>query len=227
MNLNKHIDKALSLYQEAFSRLDAWERERRTMLEKYRENAPKFTEEAAREEYFRITNEFKERLKVIVEALDNDITIVEKEYMQEVASFYLPNGSAIDTADQALLASGILTSDELDAITARHTENPTMLRIIGKYARETNLSMSPQMESAVARAANGGESERRIWKAFKQTIHAPVRMAEQGNAGTAAFMNSALKADEYAAEAKAELQHIDLYMNEANKCIAVHSAIAH
>ncbi|MBQ8724073.1 MAG: hypothetical protein IJY74_00190 [Oscillospiraceae bacterium] len=217
MNITIYVDKILSLYQNAFSKLDEQAKAKADALTSFQKAAVRLSEQAAKEEYNNLLQEHTERLRAIVEKLNESVAAVEAEFLQELKTFYTPNGDAINAADQTLLSSGILKEDEVSALITKHAENPTMLRIIGRYTAEIKLTLSAADTRAIYRAASGGESEKRIFKTFKQLIHAPVIMAEQGQAGTEAFLLSALNAEEYAQEAKAKLLRSKTHLNEADR----------
>lgn len=217
MNLEKHIDKATELHKAAFSKLDDWHRAKEAAKAKLKKEAARLTPEAAREENAKIVQEFGDQCKAIVSELKTALASVEKDFMKDLGDFYAPNGAAIDGADQALLASGILTASELSEMVVKHAENTTMLRIIGKYATERGMKLESAVASALVRATKGGENEQRVFNTFKQLIGNPVRMAEQGLAGTETFMLTALKADEYAADAKAGLLRARVFIDEETK----------
>ena len=210
MNLDKHIDNALSLHQKAYSKLNTWEKEQKEAFERHKNTAPRLTTDAAKEEYQKLVKSTREALTAIVEELNEAISIVEAEFLHDLKEYYTPKGEAIVSNDQALLASGILNIDEVNDMVERYANNPTMLRIIGKHAAESNLQLSSIAIATIRKATWNGDAEKRIFDAYKQLLDAPIRMAEQGYAGTTAFMNSTLSADDYAAEAKEKLHRAKL-----------------
>lgn len=220
MNLEKYIDRAVELYQKAYGKLDAWERERQEARKKYKTEALRLTHEAAVEENARLVKEFNEKRDAIVNELKDGVAAVEGEFLQEIKAFYAPNGAAINAEDQALLSSGIMTMDEIDEMVLKHAENPTMLRIIGRYAAENKLQLHTATLKAIYRATSAGEKEQRIFNQFKQLVNTPVSMAQQGLAGTEAFMTAAIKADEYAKDAKSRLLLAKVSVSEADMAMA-------
>ena len=218
MNLDKYIDQALVHYKSAYSKLDAWERERQAATAEFQKEAQRLTREAAVEENARLVREFREKREAIVNELKEAVAAVEAEYMQEVKAFYAPNGAAISAEDQALLASGILSVEEVSEMILKHAENPTMERIIKKYVNENHIENLPvEAAKALYRATYGGESEQRIFNNFKQLVYTPVSMANEGLAGTETFMACALKADEYAKDIKIDLLKAKLALNDQEK----------
>lgn len=205
MNLERHIDRALEHYKTAYSKLDAWQRAKQEAREAYNKMVTRLTREAAEEENAKLVKEYTDRLQEILAELNTGVAEVEAEYMEEVENFYAISGMRIDAGDQALLASGIMTVDEIAAMVVRYGENPTMLRIIGNHVTANHVELPTNAVRAIMRAASAGENEKRIFTKFKDLVNTPVRMAQQDLAGTEAFMNTMLKADEYAKEIKVEL----------------------
>ncbi len=217
MNITIYIDKILSLYQKAFSKLDEHAKAKEEAFISFQERATRLSEQAAKEEFNLINQSQAEHLEAIVANLNESVAIVENEFLQELKNFYTPSGESINAADQVLLSSGIMKADEISAMITKYAENPTMLRIIGRYATEQKIVLSDTDTIMIYRAASDGKSEKRIFQTFKQLIHAPVIMAEQGQAKTEAFMMSALNADEYAREAKAKLIKLKIHLDEVDK----------
>lgn len=217
MNLDKHIDKAVELHKAAFEKLDNWEKARQTALTALKKEISKMNEQAARDANAAFVNEWNGKRTAIIAELAEGMAAVDSAFMQDVADFYRPNGKDIAPEDQALLASGILTQEELAEMVIRHSENPTMLRIISRFAIASKCNFPTDIKRAIVRATSGGENERRAYSTFKQLIYAPVRMAEQNMVNTEVFINCALKADEYANDAKMRLTRAKLYLTNADR----------
>lgn len=214
MNLERHIDKAVEHFQKAYSKLDDWGKEKETAMERFKAEAPRLTEQAAKDENARLMAEFNEKRDAIVVELTETVAAVEADFSRETKAFYAPDGAAINVADQALLASGIMNAAEVSEMVVRHAENPTMIRIINKYVQESRMELPTDIRKAIQRATSGGENEKKVFDTFRQLAYAPVRMAEQGMARSEHFMATALKVDEYAKDAKIRLLSAKLYLNE-------------
>lgn len=217
MNLERHIDKAVEHFQKAYSKLDDWSKEKNTAMERFKTEAPRLTEQAAKDENARLTAEFNEKRDAIVAELTEAVGAVEADFSREAKAFYAPDGAAINAADQALLASGIMNAAEVSEMVVRHADNPTMIRIINKYVQESRMELPTDIRKAIHRATSGGENEKKVFDTFRQLAYAPVRMAEQGMAGSEHFMATALKVDEYAKDAKIRLLSAKLYLNESER----------
>lgn len=70
----------------------------------------------------------------------SDHTQKVKELREQFAAyldeFYASSPDALDAATMQLLGSGICTASDLARLAERHAANPTMLRIVGEYARK-------------------------------------------------------------------------------------------
>lgn len=217
MNLASHIDRALEHYSKAIGRIEVWQMEKAAALRQHKANALKLNEKAALDEKANLEREYKNKLEEIVSELDGAMSEVDAAFDRDLRSFYEPDGTAIHAADQALLSSGILTAAEVSEMVVRHAENTTMLRIIKRFAEADGMILSVDAERAVSLAASNGEAEQREYANFRQRIGAPVNMALQGLAGTEAFANCALRATEYAQEAKSALTAVNPYSSGSEK----------
>lgn len=81
---------------------------------------------------------------------------------------------AIDQNGLELLKSGILTPEDMEAFVERYNDNPTMLRLVGKYAREAGTNTAQIDAKAAARynylamsVANGQNADVRRWDELK------------------------------------------------------------
>lgn len=218
MNLDRYIDKALEHYKSAYGKLDDLVREEKAAKEAYKKESQRLTNEAAREMYEGIVKDFRTKREAITKELNDSVATIEAEYLREVKAFYTPNGADINAEDQALLASGILSVDEVAEMILRHAENPTMQRVIKKYVGDNHIDNLPG-EAAVAlnKANMGGEAEQRIFNKFKQLVNTPVALANEGYGGTEGFMTSALKADDYAYTIKIELLESKIALSDSEK----------
>lgn len=216
MNLERYVDKMVEVHKSAFSALDAWRKEKQDAKEKLKKEALRLTREAAVEENAKFVREYENKRIAIEGELSAAVAAVEAEYMQEVKAFYAPNGAKIDEADQALLSSGILSTEELVEMIGKHKDNPTMERIINKYIVTNGIKDMPSgAMSALYRATSGGENERRIFNELKMLLKSPVSMAAQGLEDTESFMRTMLKADDYAKEIKLKLMKAKLALTNA------------
>lgn len=214
MNLNKHIEKATAIYKGTYNKLDKWQREKETEGQKLKEESAKLTHEAANEAHNAFVAKYAERLKAITEAHNAELEAVEQAYLQEVAEFYRPNGADIDSDDEKLLESNILTVEEFSEMVLKHSENPTMLRIMAKYSNAFEKETETKIRRALLSASKAGEKERLVLYSYIQLMNAPIIMASQGMARTETFLQTALKADEYEEKAKTELVMAKLFLSE-------------
>lgn len=214
MNLSKHIENATGIYKNTYNKLDKWQRAKEDEGQRLKEESEKLTNEAANEAYNAFVAKYAEQLQAITETHDAELEGVKQAYFQEVKEFYAPNGANIDNDDKALLESNILTAEEFSEMVVKHSENPTMLRIMSKYSKAFEKEVETKIRRALSLAAKAGEKEKLVLYSYIQLMNAPIIMASQGTAGTEMFLQTALKADEYTEKAKAEVVMTKLFLTE-------------
>lgn len=220
MKLEKHIEAAAGLYKGTYKELDKWERARQEEEKALKERSYKLTNEAANEEHTAFIKKYNDMRDNIVNAHKMEIDKIEQAYLQEVEDFYQPDGTVIDAGDQALLNSGILMPEEIAKMVVKHKDNTTMLRIILQSMKNKGKDIE-EMPTAIKRALyfaeKAGEKERLAFSKFNQLMATPIRMAASGLAGTEAFMNSMLNADEYVERAKNDLVKAKIFITEEDQ----------
>ena len=98
-----------------------------------------------------------------------------RELAQAVKAGNMASPDGIDNNALELLKSGILTADEMVAMAGKYDSNPTMLRLIGKYARE----MAEKAERAdrgtlcilADECRNGFNKVMRVWESLVSTTN--------------------------------------------------------
>ena len=88
---------------------------------------------------------------------------IKKELEAAVKEDGTANPDAVDTNGLKILESGILSADEYAAFAEKYDNNPTMLRFVGKYAREAADTMKDDPKAratlnSVAMACQDGRS---------------------------------------------------------------------
>ena len=74
------------------------------------------------------------------------------ELEQEVRAANLANPDAIDSNALELLKSGVLTSDDYAAFMEKYDSNPTMLKLLARYAAEAAKATDSRREAATLNA---------------------------------------------------------------------------
>lgn len=220
MNLEKHIDAAASLYKGTYKELDNWERAKQQEEKALKERSYKLTREAANDEHTAFVKKYNDMRDNIISAHKMELDKIEQAYLQEVEEFYQPDGTVIDKGDQGLLYSGILKPEEIAKMVVKHKDNTTMLRIISQSMKDDSIdieSMPTAIRRALYYAEKAGEKERLVFSKFNQLMATPIRMAASGLAGTEAFMNSMLNADEYVERAKNDLVKAKIFITEEDQ----------
>lgn len=104
-----------------------------------------------------------------------------KELREQFAAFldehYSASPDRLDDKTMALLNSGICTPSELSRLIERHKDNPTMLRIVGNYARNMREEKKKTLTyeerhicSSVAAAAHAGKDGSRELALFDSAV---------------------------------------------------------
>lgn len=213
MNLSKYFDEIASAYHEAYKQFDAWRTERENAKEAFKKKADKLTPEAVREENAKMVEEFESKSAAIRAELSEKVAKSEDAFKQEVKSFYAVDGKKIDEADMAALKSGIMTENEISEMVIKHSENPTMLRIIRKYSIDNKMMFESKIERALRLASKNGENELRALEGLKNNLKCAVDLAT-GNYSRELFLNTALKESEYVQDAKIDLLKAKLFIDE-------------
>lgn len=208
MKLDRHIDSAAQLYRDTYYKLNALHSEKAEAKAKLAQEKKKLTSTAqlAAEDAFR--KEFREKRIAIEEELEAGLAAIEAEMNNDLKEIYKADGKAIDPADQALLATGILTESEIADMVAKHGENPTMLRIIGNHLGEKLSTYPDSVKLAISVAKDAGMNEQRVFRNFKYCADSPVKLAREGCAGTDTWAEICLKVDSYADVAKRQLNQV-------------------
>ena len=91
--------------------------------------------EIARGEYFLANGEARPAYKRMMNEHDAKVTALREQFAAFLDDHYAASPDKLDSATMQLLNSGICTPSELSRLIDRHKDNPTMLRIVGNYAR--------------------------------------------------------------------------------------------
>jgi hypothetical protein len=125
-------------------------------------------EDEARSGYYKMEEDHNAKVKELRE-----------KFAAYLADHYSATPDKLDNATMALLNSGICTPSELGRLIERHKDNPTMLRIVGNYARnmreekKNSLSHDDQVIcSSVAHAANLAKDGSRELAIFDSAVSA-------------------------------------------------------
>lgn len=136
----KALDEAFKTARAEFTEIYA----RYSEVEQKRENAPKGTSPAetvkkleAERNYIAIKQEFEDANKRIWTQFNERRSDLRRELEKEIEANNLTTPEALDLSAVELLKSGVLSVDDFENLAAKYDENPTMLKYIAKYAKET------------------------------------------------------------------------------------------
>jgi len=98
----------------------------------------------------------------MIASYNNQVNELRDQFAAHLDEHYAASPDKLDTATMQLLGSGICTPVELARLVDRHQGNPTMLRIVGEYARklreDNGRSMSEANKAICSSVANAGYS---------------------------------------------------------------------
>ena len=93
-------------------------------------------EEKARHNYKLAELKFNEAKNMAWQSFNNRRADLGKQLEMEVAKDGMVNPESVNMATVELLKSGALTADDYTALAEKNDDNPTMLKVIAKYAKE-------------------------------------------------------------------------------------------
>lgn len=114
----------------------------------------------AKGEFQMVENESRRGYYDMIEKYDKQVKELRAQFADHLNKHYAASPDKLDTATMQLLGSGICTPVELARLVDRHQGNPTMLRIVGEYARkmrdDNRRSMSNENQVICSNVANAG-----------------------------------------------------------------------
>lgn len=98
----------------------------------------------------------------MVSGHEKKVAELRAKFAAHLDEHYSASPDKLDTATMQLLNSGICTPAELARLVDRHQDNPTMLRVVGNYARklreDNRRTMSRENQAICTSVANAGFS---------------------------------------------------------------------
>lgn len=86
--------------------------------------------------YLEAEERFKQDMKSLREENDEKIKAIRDQLETHAKAFYRASADKLDNDTLTLLRSGILTDSELESLAKKFRDNPTMYRLVGKFAGE-------------------------------------------------------------------------------------------
>ena len=186
-------------------------------LEELKKDGWKYSEKQYSELYQGIVATFNTETQSAISDCKTAVQEQKNTYMKEVSAYYAPEGSRIDLNDMNLIKSGLpMTVDEVLGMIDKHVDNPTMLRIIEKFAIEQRMidkirDYNINHATALVRAKNAGKTEEKIFDSF-------VHLAAMGmNHPDKSFTLYQAKLDDYEEDAVLKLLKAKLFIDDATQ----------
>ena len=140
MELEKYITAAKKAINEGYFGIQDALMKYDEALEELKMNGWKYSEKQYSELYQGIVATFNTETQSAISDCKTAVQEQKNAYMKEVSAYYAPDGSRIDLNDMNLIKSGLpMTVDEVLGMIDKHVDNPTMLRIIEKFAIEQRM----------------------------------------------------------------------------------------
>lgn len=218
MELLKHIQKLKEGIEIMYAELGDLCIETRKADEELRNKSSEYSEEKYSNLYFEQVNAFKEKVAAIQEEFQTMVQETKTAYMTEVRNYYRPDANKIDLDDQAVIATGILNVDEVCDMIVKHSDNPTMLRIIQQYMITNNLNVLDDFDISrcLVCANKDGKVEENIFDTFVSLAGAAFGfVASGGTENTIMLVHSQL--DGYVRDAEKRLLLAKPYQDQETK----------
>lgn len=117
--------------------------------------------------YLEAEERFKQDMESLRKEIDEKIGAVRDQLEMHAKAFYRASSDKLDSDTLTLLKSGILTDNELESLARKFRDNPTMYRLVGKFAGERK---SDNMKSLFYNASHLGLDGQKELKLFNEAI---------------------------------------------------------
>lgn len=217
MELEKYVKATKEIIWNAYSEIEAALMERDTALENLKVSGWKFSEDGINKERESIISKFNTDTQT---AVTNCRAAIQKQrdgYMKEVHDYYTPDGSKIDLNLMNLIKADFQMSlDELIETIEKYSDNPTMLRVIEKYAAEQKMTGDLGKESvgyvaAFMKARKAGKTEEKIFDSF---VHLSTMGMKHPNEHYTLYQS---RLDDYEEDAVLKILKAKLFINGATQ----------
>lgn len=217
MELEKYIKKAKEVIDAGYYNIQDALMKRDGSLKSLKEKGWQYSEEKYSELYQEIIATFSTETQSAVADCKAAVREQKDAYMKEVSAYYTPDGNKLDLNDMNLIKSGLpMTVDEVCGMIEKHSDNPTMLRVVEKFAVE-NIMMGKIRDynylcaKALIRAKNAGKTEEKIFDRF---VHLAVMGMNHPDEHYTLFQS---KLDDYEEDAVLGLLKARLFIDDATQ----------
>lgn len=217
MELEKYIEAAKEVIDKSYFAIQDALIKRDEALKKLKTSGWEYSEDKYSELYQEIINTFNSETQTAISACREEVQKQKDEYMKEVSAYYAPDGSKIDLNDMNLIKAGInLSVSEFVELIRKHADNVTMLRVIEKYAVESQMygkivKNDHSLSLVLHKVKLGGETEEKIFNSF-------ITLATGGmNHPGENFTLYQARLDGYVEDAALKLLKAKLFIDEETK----------
>lgn len=164
-DLKKVYEDSCSKYDKIFSAVEdarkAW---------KDAEGTPALSELSvvrAKEAYLTAEQTFKDSMSEFKKEVDEKVKTIRDQLEMHAKAFYRASADKLDNDTLTLLGSGILTDSEVESLSRKFRDNPTMYRVVGKFAGERK---SDKMKYLFHNASSLGLDGQKELKLFDEAV---------------------------------------------------------
>lgn len=214
MELEKYFKNAKDIINNAYFKIQDALMKHDESIDKLKSNGWQYSEEKYSKLHQEIVSTYDTESQLAVSECKAALQEQKNAYMKEVSDYYTPNGSKIDLNDMNLIKAGFtMTADEFVGMIRKHIDNPTMLRIVEKYAAESKMiekirETSYECSVALMKVKKAGKAEEKIFDSF-------IHLATMGmNHPDKTFTLYQARLDDYEEDAILKLLKAKLYVDD-------------
>ena len=217
MELEKYIKEAKEVIDAVYYNIQDVLMKRDDSLKSLKEKGWQYSKEKYSELYQEIITTFNTETQSAIADCKAAVQEQKNAYMKEVSAYYMPDGSKLDLNDMNLIKSGLpMTVDEVCGMIEKHSGNPTMLRVVEKFAVEQRMmdkirDYNVSHAKALIRAKNAGKTEEKIFDRF---VHLAAMGMNHPDEHYTLFQS---RLDDYEENAVLGLLKARLFINDATQ----------
>lgn len=197
-NLNDAFIAARDAYAEAYAKLTAAQDEAKAANEWHKEKYIGENERrklVAQADLIKAQDAFKQAEATIWPGFNQRRDELRRSLEETIRAKGMASPDDIDNNALELLKSGIMSAEEMANMAAQYDSNPTMLRLVGKYAKEAEKAANSHAEKlgfrTVAMNTESGQSSiMKVWDALSEVADRCSGQAEGRSKGEPEYIVS-------------------------------------